>query len=66
MKDKLNINLMDDDLFQEDAISLELNSPEALLTESKVDAYRILEGTVIVYIVPVKGGPSKYLRAWRR
>lgn len=56
MKDKLDINLMDDNLFQDDVIALELNSPEALLTESKADAYRILEGTVIVYIVPVKGG----------
>lgn len=51
MNNKLDIVLTDSDLL---TAPLELNSPEALLTENSMDAYRVAEGSVIIYIVPVK------------
>lgn len=35
---------------------IQLQSPHALLTENMNDAYRVVQGSVIVYLVPVKKG----------
>lgn len=35
---------------------IQLQSPHALLTENMNDAYRVVQGGVIVYLVPVKKG----------
>lgn len=37
-------------------VLFQLQSPQALLTENSTDAYRIVHGGVIVYLVPVKRG----------
>ena len=44
------------DDFSPGQAELRLQSPQALLTESIRDAYRVMKGSVIVYLVPVKKG----------
>lgn len=56
MSRKLDVTINDSELFREQAVPLELCSPEALLTECSEDLYRVTEGTVILYLVPVRRG----------
>ena len=53
MADSLDVKL---DGTLSEQITIRLESPQALLTESIQDAYRVVEGGVIVYLVPVKKG----------
>ena len=44
------------DDFSSGQTELQLQSPQALLTESIRDAYRVMKGGVLVYLVPVNKG----------
>ena len=56
MSRKLDVTLSDDSLFAQETVKLELTSPEALLTERTEDLYRVAQGAVIIYLVPVRKG----------
>lgn len=53
MADSLDIKL--DGAFSDQTV-IRLEGPQALLTENIQDAYRVVQGSVIVYLVPVKKG----------
>lgn len=56
MERKLTPVLSDDEDFFQQAQTIEVVAPEALLTGNNKDAYRVCKGSVLIYLVPVKKG----------
>lgn len=56
MSGKLDVSLNDSGLFGAEATPLVLNRTEALITDGGGDLYRVLNGAVLIYVVPVRKG----------
>ena len=52
----LDIDLNDDAFFVEEKETIEIESPDAMVTEGPNDLFTITEGGAIVYIVPIEKG----------
>lgn len=56
MSREFDIDLNNDDFFVEEKITIEIESPDAMVTEGTNDLFTITEGGAIVYIVPIENG----------